>query len=349
MAGPVRDSLVATEGQLVSLVNQLRLKNIFAFVTEGVELGSIGGALSAMSFRTLNKRSYLVDVLAFTPRQMQPLFDIIADESVTKLMWDGRMDASELLHGHAVELRGALDLQLADVDARRRRESFFKQKCRLRRRGLRMRKITKEGFKYVHRLNGLAGAAEEYGVIPPRQRTYEPVPQFDQSRWLQRPFTDVQIEYAAEDVRYIMALYHIFSKRRYIADEESLKLQTRAYHAIYRAGRRDKGNIYTMTSLMPLEILDLPTSQDGATSSCHGCRRDLTKKSFALASADKCFVCVALDKEQGRFPQPVNRDSARKGAVRGRGRGQRGARSGGVQGGTHHGLGVTNAVAPLAG
>lgn len=167
--------LVNTLPGLAALVAILRSRGTFAFDTEGRELGTTEGALSVVSFRTFNAETFLVDVLAFTDEQLQPLFAVLADETVTKLVWDGRMDASELLHGHGVQLRGALDLQVADIAARRRRESFFDQKRRLSRgyRSVPASSITTAEFTDVHRLNGLRGAAEEFGLISrPAFRVY---------------------------------------------------------------------------------------------------------------------------------------------------------------------------------
>ncbi|KAL1729013.1 ribonuclease H-like domain-containing protein [Schizophyllum commune] len=294
--------LVNTLSGLESLLKQLRHSGIFALDMEGRELGAANGKLSVISFRTLDDATYLVDVLAFTTDQLQPLFSLLADSSVTKLVWDGRMDASELLHGHGVQLRGAADLQIADIMARRKRESFYDQKRRLSRgyRGIPASLITEAEFADVHRLNGLRGAAEDYGVIQRPVGLRGPQgPKFDHSRWLQRPLTAEQVVYATEDVDMILALYRIFKARGDI-QEEDFKRQTEMYHSIHSSRRPDGSNAYLRHSLMPLDILDLPPPNSSLTP-CNGCRRKLSQRCFSSSSYHgKCLVCSAMDKEQAK-------------------------------------------------
>ena len=68
---------------------------------EGQDLGLQGGSLSLINFRTLRPEistTYLIDVLSLTKDALRPVFDIIQSSSPTKIMFDGRMDYSELFH-----------------------------------------------------------------------------------------------------------------------------------------------------------------------------------------------------------------------------------------------------------
>ncbi|KAL1743639.1 ribonuclease H-like domain-containing protein [Schizophyllum fasciatum] len=300
--------LVDTPTALQALQQQLRQAGTFALDMEGLQLGSTHGKLCVISFRTLDGAPYLVDVLAFTKEQLQPLFDVLSNPAVTKLVWDGRMDACELLHGHGVQLRGALDLQIADIVARRKRESFMDQKRRLSRgyRGIPMSSITVTDFADVHRLNGLRGAAEEFGVKEKPLVRGLAGSKFDHTQWTQRPLSAEQMRYATEDVDMIVTLYSIFRNRGDI-DEPSLRRQSAAYHAIHSAGRPSKDDPYQQHSMMPLDVLDLP-EPGAARRSCGACRRELSMKCFSTnTSGAKCFVCAALGKEQTQFGRVAGR------------------------------------------
>lgn len=276
--------LVDRPSQLNSLVAHLRNQNTIAFDSEGLQLGSNHGVLSVISFHTAEGATYLVDVLAFTPSQLQSLFAVLADDGVTKLVWDGRMDASELLHGHGVQLRGGLDLQVADVAAERRRQGIYNSGCRQ--------------TTTIHRLTGLRAAAQEYGVTqrPGARGGYGG--RVDHSQWLQRPLTAEQIRYATEDVEQIFGIYRIMCARSDI-DEGELRLQSTAYHAFHRNGRPEKDDPYQRHSMMPLDILDLPDAHAPRTP-CVGCRRALSQRCFPMASrGGRCIVCAMVAQERG--------------------------------------------------
>ena len=68
--------------------------------------------------------------------------------TITKYVWDGRCDYSELKHGHGITLKGVVDLQLADVHSEIERQ---------------------EKNWNVHRLSSLKAAAEKWHVLPPSE------------------------------------------------------------------------------------------------------------------------------------------------------------------------------------
>ena len=89
---------------------------------EGQDLGQQGGSLSLINFRTIGpETTYLIDVLSLTKDALRPVLDIIQSSSPTKIMFDGRMDYTELFHEYGTPIRGVLDLQLADIHSRRQR------------------------------------------------------------------------------------------------------------------------------------------------------------------------------------------------------------------------------------
>ncbi|KAI0665327.1 hypothetical protein C8Q78DRAFT_1073023 [Trametes maxima] len=96
---------------------------------EARDLGMPGGALSILSLSDATaSQVFLIDVLAFPaipsasgpspPAVLRPLLALLSNQSITKIVWDGRCDALELRLTYGIELEGVLDLQLVEVRAR---------------------------------------------------------------------------------------------------------------------------------------------------------------------------------------------------------------------------------------
>jgi exonuclease 3'-5' domain-containing protein 1 len=159
-------------------VRTLSQSSVIFLDCEGQVLGQTDGILSLIGLGVTHENMdgdielsiFLVDVLAFAHNSdmalyLRPLFEILSSEAIHKVVFDGRMDASELLHGYGVQLRGVLDLQIADVMSRKKRaETLDKQLYRLlgflgKHELLQNRNL----YMYVHRLNSLQGALKEHG------------------------------------------------------------------------------------------------------------------------------------------------------------------------------------------
>ena len=63
-------------------------------------------------------KTYLTDIISLTTDSLRPIIKLCL---VTKIVFDGRMDFSELYHGHGTTLHNVIDLQLADADSRLQR------------------------------------------------------------------------------------------------------------------------------------------------------------------------------------------------------------------------------------
>ena len=158
---PPSYTLCDTPDQATAALAKLTYCTGFAFDSEGHNLGQGGGTLSLLSFKLPDGAIFLVDAIVLTEQQLQPFLDILHDQNIRKWVWDGRMDYSELWHGHNVELRGVLDLQLADVTSRKERgEGPVQQLNRLSRGGY----LNRGSYANVHRLNALSFAVQEHGV-----------------------------------------------------------------------------------------------------------------------------------------------------------------------------------------
>jgi exonuclease 3'-5' domain-containing protein 1 len=312
-------ALCSTPESLQAALGTLSGRSHVFLDCEGQTLGAVGGKLSLLSMGVVLDRdgerclsTFLIDALAFQGsnwRHLAPIFDILRSESVFKVMFDGRMDASELLHGHGVQLRNVLDLQVADIFSREKRgESVEKRLGRLV--GfLPEDEIRRNRAHYlqVQKLNGLESALEEYGVLSDGKGCelgpiycdsfVERLVDVDHSRWLRRPLEKSALRYAAADIHKICLLYETFVKSGYITPD-SLVRQSALYIALHAKGRPNGIDKYNRHSLLPLALLTEP--QAVPVVQCRGCRRNLPVSAFAQSESIvgtnvACFVCKALD------------------------------------------------------
>jgi hypothetical protein len=75
---------------------------------EGRDLGILGGKLG------IENDVYLVDIIIY-PEALESLKTVLEDNRLEKVVWDGRKDYCELWHGHGIELKSPVDLQLVRV------------------------------------------------------------------------------------------------------------------------------------------------------------------------------------------------------------------------------------------
>lgn len=162
-------TLCDTPSSVASAINALSSASYLAFDAEGKSLGERGGKLSVIALAVVpaaHPHAYLFDALSLDAVQLKPIFDLLHSQHPIKVVFDARMDFSELLHRHGVRLSAVLDLQLADVESRSLRgEDMDRQLERLSpylaRNEVRQQKTS---YTQVQRLNGLAFCAKEHGV-----------------------------------------------------------------------------------------------------------------------------------------------------------------------------------------
>jgi len=144
---------------------------------EGHSLGEAGGKLSLLNLGVSHEDDggdehlsiFVIDVLAFQndkAKHLIPIFDILKSENIFKIVFDGRMDSSELLHGHGIKLNNVLDLQLADISSREKRGEGIDRQLRRLQGFLPRYELARNPAMYssVQKLNGMASAAREYDI-----------------------------------------------------------------------------------------------------------------------------------------------------------------------------------------
>lgn len=139
---------------------------------EGLDLGSQNGALSIVSLGCPHTDTiYLIDVLSLSTSLNRLVFDLLENKNTMKVVWDGRMDFSELFYGHSTAIdENVLDLQLVDIVSRSARgETEHKRKQRLRG-GFPWHETRKLQLEGMHALSSLDRALREHGVTNVSQK-----------------------------------------------------------------------------------------------------------------------------------------------------------------------------------
>ncbi|KZV84860.1 hypothetical protein EXIGLDRAFT_805550 [Exidia glandulosa HHB12029] len=288
---------------------------------EGRKLGCEEGALSVISVGTaLARKVYVFDVLSLNMADVQPLLDLIANQETLKIVWDGRKDAIELRRtfGPNATFGRVLDLQVANVVSRPDDEI---RKYRARHP---LNLICHYDTTGVHALTALKSALGLHGVQDNFYSRNQPV--FDHNAWMDRPLPRSYLDYAANDISLISRVYSLFQQRGYVSSgsqqRPELEVQSSRYINMHLTPI-PKDDAYRMSSLMPLEILSVPDSNESTRRECTKCHRSLSVASFtyrvgptgsrgATGVYDECKVCYLLS-ERRRLQEE---ESTRKGLLR---------------------------------
>lgn len=173
--------LCTTAEQVENSLPVLRAAGYLAVDSEGDNLGDQGGQLSLLSIgayydppglgsqptEPLSFHIFVYDALLLPSASLDQILAILSDSSILKVMWDGRMDYTEIFYSyHGATIENVLDLQIAEVMSRRRRgETNRKRKERLSTffRDLHLEEHWDE-YDDVHILLGMGKCLEEHGL-----------------------------------------------------------------------------------------------------------------------------------------------------------------------------------------
>ncbi|GLB41423.1 putative 3'-5' exonuclease [Lyophyllum shimeji] len=313
-----------TPAALESALPTLRSSPALSFDCEGHNLGRLNGSLSLLTFRTMfpspdaTNTTFIIDALTLPASSLLPIFSLLESDTVLKVVFDGRMDFSCLLHQHAVRLQHVLDLQLVDIASRARRgEGEHAQMARLARVVSWADLAANRGaYRSIHRLAGLRPCAEEHKVAIPPRGAY-----MDHSAWLQRPLSARELTYAANDVLIISRVYAAFAAAAYLERYPSVLADSMRYISLWADRPPAEGALerYRSHGLLPLHVIDVDTEaedqerdRDVALRVCGYCERALPQTCFRADVWDRgdvrqCLVCRAVGLFHPRF------DAARAG------------------------------------
>jgi exonuclease 3'-5' domain-containing protein 1 len=280
---------------------------------------------------------FLIDVPALRNRRNRNIkraTALLKSEVTWKVMFDGRMDASEFFHGFGAELEGVIDLQVADILSRTTRREGIEQQLGRLTSFVPKWEIKKNRALYsrLTKLNGLDAALQEHGIdVAPKQSMLIILrishnddviwTEIDHNKWLDRPLDLAYIQYAVEDIQKIQILYDAFVKNRYIP-APGLEEKSALYIGQYYAGRPEETNPYKSHGLLPLGIFHT-VSVEGNTQ-CPGCERELPSNCFTIGGKKKhmskmCLVCQAVECREKHMKRWNRNKAATKGEGSGSG------------------------------
>ncbi|EJD53101.1 hypothetical protein AURDEDRAFT_180678 [Auricularia subglabra TFB-10046 SS5] len=295
---PVQFLHVANELALEDAVRELKYATHIFLDCEGYQLGAVGGSMSLINVSCgPDGVVYVVDATCFERDALEPLFELFRNPEIKKVMFDGRMDASEFMHGYNIELEGVLDMQLADITGRYMRGEGPREQLARLRPFIHPRDMIGHESDYlgVHRLNGLVKCMEEFRLpVVRRNEAYH-------NRWQERPLPNAMLLAAARDVCYIRTLWEHFISRGWVSQGE-LEAQSARYVALVRGMRPYQWDSYRCNGLLPQGILADwrgGPNETQAPWTCELCERELARCCFlqiAHYRPDRrfCATCRAL-------------------------------------------------------
>ncbi|KAI6169794.1 ribonuclease H-like domain-containing protein [Pisolithus thermaeus] len=265
---------------------------------EGRNIGALDGELSLMCIGTERaEQIFVFDVLALRPFKYRlfPLFCILANSAVKKIMWDCRNDFLEILSEYDVMLTSIVDLQLAEIQARTavKKERDFQRILRFtwgsRPLPLRMVKQNSELFLGVHRLQGMDSCIRE-AKLPTTGKDPDVVAMHKavgSSIWLDRPLPPKLLAYAAHDIELIGTLYEHFKEISWItpANELLLVAQSMRYaYSLFHQGRVASDDVFGPCAVLPLDVL---SDSFGHKVPCYGCHRMQSLSCYSVRKQGK--------------------------------------------------------------
>ncbi|KAK7047626.1 hypothetical protein VNI00_006394 [Paramarasmius palmivorus] len=291
-------TLCNTSTSLASALDALRASDILILDCEGDNLGKQGGTLSIITLHIpSSNQTYLIDVLRLSSADLRPVYHLLESPSVTKIVFDGRMDYSALYHEKAVDMQNVLDMQIADVRSRIvRGEDQEDQFSRLK--GfLHWPEIIgqPDSYRKVQRLNGLKACAKEHEVEVDGLTDV----MVTHSAWMARPLPEQYIQYAITDARLIDILYDEFKRCGYI--DGVLSQQSMRYITLWKSRQPRMQDTHLAHPLLPLGVLENPEYYICRT--CNTCQRELSQDDFSktgwrIAQKRVCWVCLAVTKRE---------------------------------------------------
>ncbi|KZT54187.1 hypothetical protein CALCODRAFT_409266, partial [Calocera cornea HHB12733] len=276
--------------------------------SEGQNLGRGDGKLSLVCIGTPHAdKIFVFDAVSVTKSVATAggLTALLANENIRKVVWDGRMDYLEILLTWGVAIKGAVDLQIAEILSRAavRGESDRRRLDRLEDGFFSSVDVIGNSklFEGLHLVLGMQKCLEFLGLD--KEFSKDPTVQAMHAanrtdRWMERPLSDRLIAYAAQDIKLLGKLYDTFEEKSWITASGLPKLaeisarymtmfQTRSQSVSYGEKR--------IWIVLPLDILVTPS---GRTYNCVFCNRSLSSACFefemsgrTLRRRPRCRLC----------------------------------------------------------
>ncbi|TFK80693.1 hypothetical protein K466DRAFT_503441 [Polyporus arcularius HHB13444] len=281
-------TLISTYEQAAAAAQALTRYSTLILDCEGQDFNRPGGVLSIISVGTYppSEIVYLFDVLALQDKEnplLAPLFCLLSDPGVGKLVWDGRGDFLELWLTYGVVVEGILDMQLAEVI---RRPAYMKShtlnyfsKSKAVMRDLESNPHLLDGIQRLVGLDHCAGilrVLDECGGEDPAVTTLHETD--GGSMWLNRPLPPMLRDYAARDIQLISRVSDVILPR---VDMEQLREASARYMRVYPTRELKEAHVpLELSKFAPLDVIDAPPPGTPAYP-CARCGRMLSLSCFA--------------------------------------------------------------------
>ncbi|KAI0672578.1 ribonuclease H-like domain-containing protein [Trametes maxima] len=271
---------------------------------EARDLGMPGGALSILSLSDATaSQVFLIDVLAFPaipsasgpspPAVLRPLLALLSNQSITKIVWDGRCDALELRLTYGIELEGVLDLQLVEVRARQHAarnrgdtgpgpdlvKGFFKPL----KTEMAENPAEYEGIYKLRGLDHVVGLFRLGGKEGPVLKDPEVVAIHQENGselWMTHPLPEKLLTYAAHDLEMISLVYGHFMRKAWIRNEMvQLKTWSARYVGMFHTREHaEQFGLRDLKRFMPFGFIE--EGKGAPRYLCASCEQQLTADCF---------------------------------------------------------------------
>ncbi|OJT15381.1 hypothetical protein TRAPUB_8063 [Trametes pubescens] len=313
----------STPASILHAASALSAHSVLLMDCEAQDLAMPDGALSTIAISgPLAEHVFIIDTLAFpsspsrssstssavgppTPHPgLAPLFALLSLPHITKVFWDGRADALELLLSYGLVLANVLDMQLVEVAVRARakkpaevHKGYFEP--------IQNEILGNPGaYAGIHRLRSLTHVVGFFQLVPKGPtdaKGYDlkdPVvvamhEAGESAFWLERPLPEHLKAYAAHDLTLMSLVYVHFMRRAWVCKRLQLLCAQSAVYIGMLGGRAEHARLAAMDfkRFMPLGII----SEEGDVGSktrytCDCCRGAL---------GGDCFVKRVVEGPEG--------------------------------------------------
>ncbi|XP_063687854.1 piRNA biogenesis protein EXD1-like [Bolinopsis microptera] len=275
--------LVDTVAKVKTTVKELRRQKEISVDCEGNNL-SREGTLDILIIGTVNRKVFLFDITKMGVSAFDAgLRDLLESgcDVMAKLMYDCRNDSDALMHLYDVKLAGVLDLQLVEIDSRRK---------------------SKQNHWF---LKGLKKSIEVYDHDEKSERTkkngteqIEDAKRNGTTIWDKRPLSPDLKDYCAVDTVKLFSLLKVFRKKM---EREKMLEASERYVDYFRSYETFPETKFYRHGFLPDEILrSNPRDPKVQYNDCQGCKKKFKRARLDLVNAGEkkranfCSCCSRI-------------------------------------------------------
>tara|TARA_Y100000996_G_scaffold276879_1_gene218298 strand:+ start:3370 stop:4434 length:1065 start_codon:yes stop_codon:yes gene_type:complete len=161
--------LVNTDKKLQNIISEIKSSRIIGLDTEFIRESTYFPKLALLQIAT-NNNNYCIDVINIADKNL--LIDILVDEDIIKVIHSSKQDLESIFTYYKYYPKNIFDTQIA--------------------------------FNFLHNETNpsYSKLVKKYFEVPLKEGSWR-------TNWLQRPLSEEKIEYACNDVKYLIKLHHI--------------------------------------------------------------------------------------------------------------------------------------------